>query len=127
MTTIDDLISELEEAREQLGGHAQVRIAYQQSYPLRGTIARVTVPDTEDPYDEGTRASGQDDDGHMCWIAVGSAPYSENPYGPAWAWTGEFPQAERCGSCGRGLPEDYEYGLCADCLPATTPDPIAQR
>lgn len=43
--TIDELIEELENARDDLGGHAEVRIAYQQNYPLRGTIARVTAPD----------------------------------------------------------------------------------
>jgi hypothetical protein len=116
--TIDDLISELEQARDELGGHAEVRVAYQQNYPLRGTIARMTVPDVENPYDEGTAAPGQDGDAHMAWLAVGSAPYDENPYGPEWAWTGEYPAPEGCGGCGRALPDDYEYGLCRDCLPA---------
>lgn len=87
--TIDDLIAELEDARENLGGDAEVRVAYQENYPLRGTVARVTVPEDEDPYDEGERAVGQDADGGMVWIAVGSAPYDENPYGPRWAWTGD--------------------------------------
>lgn len=91
--TIDELISELEEARESLGGQAGVRVAYQPSYPLRGTIARVTVPDCTDAdhlYSESERAAKQDEDGTFAWIAVGSAPYDENPYGPSWAWTGEF-------------------------------------
>lgn len=26
------------------------------------------------------------EDGKMLWLAVGSAPYDENPYGPRWAW-----------------------------------------
>jgi hypothetical protein len=87
--TIDELIAELEDARETLGGQASVRIAYQQNYPLRGTVAAVTVPDDE-PYSDDDSAPGQDDDAQMCWIAVGAAPYDENPYGPAWAWTGEY-------------------------------------
>lgn len=87
--TIDEMIAALEEAREDLGGEAQVRVAYQPNWPLRGTVARVTVPDGPDPddnYDEGSAAPGQENDGRMVWIAVGSAPYDENPYGPRWAW-----------------------------------------
>jgi hypothetical protein len=83
--TIDELISELEEARDELGGEAEVRVAYQQNYPLRGAVAAVTVPG-EEPYDEGESAPGQDNDANMCWIAVGSVPYPENSYGPSWAW-----------------------------------------
>ncbi len=84
--TIDDLIAELEEARETLGGDAEVRVAYQPNWPLRGTIARVTVAEFDDPYAEGETAPGQEKDGKLLWIAVGSAPYDENPYGPRWAW-----------------------------------------
>jgi len=89
MMTIDEMIRELEDAREDLGGDAQVRIAYQPSYPLRGTVDRITVPESADPddlYDEGQQAAMQDKDGTFVWIAVGSAPYDENPYGPRWAW-----------------------------------------
>lgn len=92
--TLDELIQELESAREDLGGDAEVRIAYQENYPLRGTVARVTVPEMDDPYSDGESATGQEKDGSMVWIAVCSAPYDENPYGPAWAWTGEFPEDE---------------------------------
>jgi hypothetical protein len=89
MTTLDELISELEDAREDLGGGAEVRVAYQQSYPLRGTVACVTIPpDPDDPYPADERAPGQEEDGRMVWLAVGSAPYRENPYGPEWAWQG---------------------------------------
>ena len=83
--TIDELISELEDARAELSGSAEVRIAYQQAYPLRGTIARVTVPEPE-PYGDDESAPGQEDDGSMLWLAAGSVSGRENPYGPAWAW-----------------------------------------
>jgi hypothetical protein len=84
--TIDMMIEQLEEAKEDLGGDAEVRVAYQQSYPLRGTVSRVTVPESDDPYGDNELAVGQDGDAKMLWIAVGSAPYDENPYGPRWAW-----------------------------------------
>ncbi len=86
--TLDEMISELEDAREDLGGDAEVRVAYQPNYPLRGTVAAVTVPDTDDPYSEGEAAPGQEHDGHMAWIAVGPVYGDENPYGPEWAWGG---------------------------------------
>ena len=53
----------------------------------------MTVPESRDAdhlYSEGERAAKQDEDGTFVWLAVGSAPYDENPYGPRWAWTGEF-------------------------------------
>lgn len=106
--TIDDLINELEQARDTLGGDAEVRVAYQRNYPLRGTVDAVTYADTDDPYAEGQRAAGQDKDASRVWIAVGSAPYDENPYGPAWAWTGEFPEDEDCcPACGAAPGESH--------------------
>jgi hypothetical protein len=87
--TIDEMIEELESARDDLGGDAPVRIAYQPSWPLRATVASVTVPPSDDPaelYPDDEEAAGQDNDGHVLWIAAGSAPYDENPYAPKWAW-----------------------------------------
>ena len=114
--TLDDLITQLEEARENLGGDAEVRAVYQRSWPLRGTIANVCVPEDEDTephcgehicyvgtcsecrltrdeaeaegYDPelGPGPDGGDPDRKMVWLAVGEAPYGENPYGPRWAW-----------------------------------------
>lgn len=104
--TLDELIERLGEARDDLGGQAEVRVAYQPSWPLRGTIASVTVTggDTEPHCDDhvcyvascadcqdATQAAaedtpGTDSDDTMAWIAVGSAPYAENPYAPRWAW-----------------------------------------
>jgi hypothetical protein len=85
--TIDQLIEAAQEARDELGGDAEVRIAYQPNYPLRGILQAVTVPE-DDPYDEDNSASGQDNDGKMLWLAAGAVDYGENPYGPEWAWNG---------------------------------------
>ena len=47
--TIDGLIELAQDAREDLGGDAQVRIAYQPGYPLRAALGFVTVPPSTDP------------------------------------------------------------------------------
>ena len=47
--TIDQLIELARDAREDLGGDAQVRIAYQRGYPLRAALQYVTVPFSTDP------------------------------------------------------------------------------
>jgi hypothetical protein len=88
--TIDELISELESAREEMGGDAEIRIAHQPDWPLRATFARVKLPayaDADMLYSEDERAAGQDEDGHLLWLATGSAPYGESPYAPRWAWS----------------------------------------
>jgi hypothetical protein len=47
--TIDELITLAEEAREDLGGDAQVRIACQPGYPVRAALQYVTIPHRTDP------------------------------------------------------------------------------
>ena len=49
--TIDELIELARDAREDLGGDAQVRIACQPGYPLRAALSCVTVPSSTDPAD----------------------------------------------------------------------------
>jgi len=91
--TIDQLIELAEDAREDLGGHAQVRIAYQPGYPLRATLRRVTVPPSTDPsdlYGPDQTAAGQQNDGTFLWFATGELPDGENPYAPGWAWLGSY-------------------------------------
>jgi hypothetical protein len=95
--TLDELISELETAREDMGGDAEVRVAHNENWPVRATVARVTTPTAPDAdylYSDDERAYGQDEDGNMVWLATDSAPYSESPYAPKWAWTGDFAEAE---------------------------------
>jgi hypothetical protein len=89
--TIDELNSLAEEAREDLGGDAQVRIASQPGYPVRAALQYVTIPFSSDPgdlYDSGEQAPGQQNDGTFLWLAAGEIPDGENPYAPAWAWNG---------------------------------------
>jgi integrase len=85
--TIDQLIEAATEARDELGGDAEVRLCWQPEYPIRGTLEAVTVPES-DPYDEGEIAAGQENDSRMLWLAAGAVPYGENPYASSWAWEG---------------------------------------
>jgi hypothetical protein len=89
--TIDELIVLAQDAREDLGGDAQVRIAYQPGYPLRTALMGVTTPHSTDPeelYGADETASGQANDGAFLWLATGDLPDGENPYAPDWAWSG---------------------------------------
>jgi hypothetical protein len=91
--TIDQLIELAAEAREDLGGDAQVRIAYQRGYPLRAALQYVTVPVSTDPaelYAPDETAAGQENDGTFLWLATGDLPDRENPYAPPWAWPGSY-------------------------------------
>jgi hypothetical protein len=89
--TVDELIQDLEEARDELGGDAEIRVAYQPSWPLRTTIARVTIPQDDRPGDDEDEIAEVDEkDAGFCWIALTEGqPYDENPYAPKWAWEGE--------------------------------------
>ena len=87
--TIDELIELATEAREDLGGDAQVRIAYQPGYPLRAALGFVTIPYSTDPdelYGHDEQAAGQQHDGTFLWLAAGDLPDRENPHAPGWAW-----------------------------------------
>ena len=91
--TIDELIALAGEAREDLGGDAQVRIAYQPGWPLRAALAYVTIPHSTDPaelYGPDETAPGQGSDGTFLWLATGDLPDGENPYAPGWAWLGAY-------------------------------------
>ncbi|HEY1619816.1 MAG TPA: hypothetical protein VGG25_19495 [Streptosporangiaceae bacterium] len=91
--TIDELIELAVEAREDLGGGAQVRVAYQRGYPLRTALQYVTVPYSTDPaelYGPDETAAGQENDGRFLWLVAGELPDRENPYAPGWAWLGSY-------------------------------------
>lgn len=88
--TLDAAIEALEEARDELGGDALLRVAWQENYPLRGAVTGIKIPgspDAADLYDEGSAAAGQDQDGRFCWLATEPPDAPENPYGPDWAWS----------------------------------------
>lgn len=91
--TIDELIALAEEAREDLGGDAQVRIACQPGYPVRAALQYVTIPFSADPgelYGPDETVPGQQNDGTFLWLATGDLPDGENPYAPGWAWLGSY-------------------------------------
>ena len=91
--TIDELIELATEAREDLGGDAQVRIAYQPGYPLRAALSCVTIPYSTDPaelYGPDEQAAEQQHDGTFLWLATGDLPDRENPYAPGWAWLSSY-------------------------------------
>jgi hypothetical protein len=96
--TIDELIELAAEARGELGGDAQVRIAYQLGYPIRAALAYVTIPHSTNPsdlYGEDETASGQQNDGTFLWLATGDLLDGENLYAPEWAWTSSDFTCER--------------------------------
>jgi len=80
--TIDELIDLLADARDDLGGDAPVRVAYQPSWPLRGVVSSFMSPNP-------TAAEDADPDRRAVWLGVGNAPHDENPYAPEWAFGGE--------------------------------------
>jgi hypothetical protein len=80
--TIDELIELAADAREDLGGDAQVRIAFQPGYPLRASLQYVTMAYSTDPsdlYHPDETAAGQENDGTFLWLAAGDLPDGENP------------------------------------------------
>lgn len=96
--TIDELIELAADAREDLGGDAQVRIACQPGYPLGAALGYVTVPPSTDPaelYGPDETGAGQQHDGTFLWLATGDLPDRENPYAPQWAWPGSYLTGEQ--------------------------------
>lgn len=76
------LISELiEQLQDKLkwDGDAEVRVAYQPSYPLRAEISNVTFvePDADDDDEPQEK---------ILWLAVDGVYSSESPYAPRRAW-----------------------------------------
>lgn len=87
--TINELIEQLEEAREMLpaGGEAEVMLASQPNYPLRNHLAGVAVINSDgylEP-DATEEEAFEDKDTSVCWLLEGSQHY-ESPYAPRSAW-----------------------------------------
>lgn len=77
--TLSELIEQLQDLQREIeavhpGQDPLVKVHYQQSYPLLGSVRNVTVL-----RDEGAKAL------HVA-IAVGEAGSSESPYGDCQAW-----------------------------------------
>jgi hypothetical protein len=75
--TIAELISNLQDAADNFpeGLDTEVAVAYQPSYPLRGYISAVTVPDPDE---------SDDDSECVVWLAVSQD--GDNPYASRDAW-----------------------------------------
>lgn len=77
----------------------EVRIAYQENYPLRGRVANVVTDrtlkynalmaeDVPEDADMSLEEELDERDEEKVWIAVSNIDsWSENPYGPSAAWT----------------------------------------
>jgi len=74
--TLDYLIEQLIEKRDQLGGQVEVRIAEQPSYPLQSSIAGVVSSDD---------IAYLEEEKPIVWIAEGSQ-CRPNPYAPNDIW-----------------------------------------
>ena len=98
--TLGDLIENLRQLVEQgVDEDTPVLVAYQQNYPLTGTVQDISVLGTEDDDDgEGYHVGGDHgicmepeagdlpDGDAVVWLAIGSAPCDVNPYAPKQAW-----------------------------------------
>ncbi len=84
--TVADLIDALSDADPD----AEIRIAYQPSWPIAASVSSVTSDAearADDPDDE-PRAGGRPEPG-VIWLACGALPYDESPYAPRGAWSDE--------------------------------------
>jgi hypothetical protein len=86
--TIEELIEQLEDARQDMSAETEIPVAIQPSWPLRCRIQSVTVPPADQPNDEDRdeNPAVDADDATVLWIAVDQVGSSENPYAPRWAW-----------------------------------------
>jgi hypothetical protein len=91
MKTIDELIELLEEARDEVGGDAEVRLAFQPSWPLAFKVdgvalqAEINDYEREEYDDEEEDGDGQSE--NVVWIVEGGHPSEpSSPYAPRGAW-----------------------------------------
>lgn len=85
--TIDELIHELEELKEDHGGDCEIRLMTQPSYPLQHKIAGVVHDVDIANYDaevNGEDADGEEERENVAWILEGGHP--DRPYGHRDAW-----------------------------------------
>lgn len=80
--TLDELISRLEDIRDEIGGDTEIAVALQPSYPLRATLFGVTTSDDVVPdEDESERTDTTDE--KVVWLAV-SEPRSYDATAEIW-------------------------------------------
>jgi hypothetical protein len=79
--TVNDLIERLQEVAEEGMGDAEIRLAFQPSWPLQFTVGGIAIPDTDsDAPDEGPV-----DTTPVVYITEGSHP-DDSPYAPGWVF-----------------------------------------
>lgn len=83
-------VFELIEALEQLPGDLDIRIAYQQSYPLTATLHNVAVEvvqfDCQDSAIVGVDDLEDDQEAACVWLAASDCPWNISPYAPRDVW-----------------------------------------
>jgi hypothetical protein len=85
--TIDELITVLQDARDELGGGARVRVVTQRVYPLsHRVVAAATANEGESPSEEGETGPGWDHGKQTLWLACDTPDVPESPYAPRWVW-----------------------------------------
>lgn len=90
--TLDELILQLQAIQEDIDPEnegIEIRVAYQQNYPLRASLKNVTV--LSEGEEEGDEEAGEEpsDGKKTVWLALGDIYGSESPYAPSAAW-GEY-------------------------------------
>jgi hypothetical protein len=82
-------VAELIQLLEQYDEDAEIRVAFQPSWPLRARVQNVIASDEvvdEDDEDEDPAAADQRGE-NIVWIAVDQvSQYDENPYAPKTVW-----------------------------------------
>lgn len=95
--TIDELIELAENARQDLGGHAQVRIAYQPGYPLRAALPlrdRASQHRPVRPVQPGRDSSRTAERQHVPMAGHRRPPRPREPLRPRMGWSGSLFMSE---------------------------------
>lgn len=96
MTTIRELIEQLEELAEDYGDETRIVGAFQPSYPLAAEIGTPVVIDPAQPDDDeelidDELAAERDANGPpIAWLPLLGHPYDLNPYAPQAAFSAGY-------------------------------------
>lgn len=80
--TVADLIARLEELPED----AEVRIAFQPSYPLQFALRGVADSHDVADWDLDEPSPKSDEDARIVWLVEGNHPSDDSPYAPSAIW-----------------------------------------
>jgi len=84
--TVNEMIERLQEAAEDGFGDCELRLAFQERWPLQFTVRGIATPDDE------SRGMGEPDEepsvaASVVYIVEGDHPRDDSPYAPVWAFT----------------------------------------